>query len=189
MTERTAEGTRTRILDIAADLFRTRGYAGTSIADIAAGLGTSKAALYYHFRSKEEILDALLADSLAVYARIAEAAATGTATGEDLLGAFIDMVAGAGRLLTTFGDDPSVLAVLARREREYRLRESDDAIVTALAGTTGADGAGAALRARAAIAVAKEGTKAVMAAGGGRLPDGARPELLAAALRALHPSV
>ncbi|OLT17421.1 hypothetical protein BJF79_17870 [Actinomadura sp. CNU-125] len=183
MTERAAEGTRARILDIAGDLFRTRGYAGTSIADIAATLGTSKAALYYHFRSKEEILDALLADSLAVHARIADTAATGTATPEELLGAFIDMVAGAGRLLTIFGDDPSVLAVLEQREGDYRLRDSDDLIVTALAGTDAA----AAVRARAAIAVAKDGTKGVMAAAGGRLPDRARPELLAAALRALRP--
>jgi AcrR family transcriptional regulator len=44
--------TRQRILDIARELFATQGYAGTSIAHIATRLGTTKAALYYHFQSK-----------------------------------------------------------------------------------------------------------------------------------------
>jgi len=41
--------TRQRIIDIALELFATRGYAGTSMRDIAAELGVTKAALYYHF--------------------------------------------------------------------------------------------------------------------------------------------
>jgi len=40
---------RQRILDIALELFATRGYAGTSMRDIAAELGVTKAAPYYHF--------------------------------------------------------------------------------------------------------------------------------------------
>lgn len=52
--------TRQRILDVAAGQFAARGYAGTSIRDIADALGVTKAALYYHFSSKEEILQALV---------------------------------------------------------------------------------------------------------------------------------
>jgi len=37
--------TRQRIIDIALELFATRGYAGTSMRDIAAELGVTKAAL------------------------------------------------------------------------------------------------------------------------------------------------
>ncbi|HEV7962017.1 MAG TPA: TetR family transcriptional regulator, partial [Actinoplanes sp.] len=48
--------TRQRILDAAAGRFAVHGYAGTSVAHIAADLGISKAALYHHFRSKAEIL-------------------------------------------------------------------------------------------------------------------------------------
>ncbi|MEW2356966.1 helix-turn-helix domain-containing protein [Spirillospora sp. NPDC029432] len=173
-----ADRTRARILDIAAELFRAQGYAGTSIADIAKRLGSSKAALYYHFASKEKILDALLADALKAHAGIADLA--GDAGPEAVLAAAIDMVAGAGGLLAIFGDDPSVQAVLAGRAE---LRERDDRIVAALAGS----GPGGRVRALAAFAVAKEGTKDVMAANGGVLPDGARAELLAAALRALNP--
>jgi len=51
--------TRDRILDIALDLFSRKGYTETSLREIAAELGTSKAALYYHFESKQDILLAL----------------------------------------------------------------------------------------------------------------------------------
>lgn len=52
--------TRARILETAAELFSERGYAGTSIRDIAERLDVTKAALYYHFASKSEILHALV---------------------------------------------------------------------------------------------------------------------------------
>jgi len=51
--------TRERILDVALDLFTDQGYDGTSLRQIAEQLGVTKAALYYHFESKEDILMAL----------------------------------------------------------------------------------------------------------------------------------
>jgi len=48
--------TRERILDIALELFVEQGYEKTSLRDIAARLGTTKAALYYHFERKQDIL-------------------------------------------------------------------------------------------------------------------------------------
>jgi AcrR family transcriptional regulator len=51
--------TRERILDIALTLFNARGYDKTSLREIAEQLGTTKAALYYHFERKEDILLAL----------------------------------------------------------------------------------------------------------------------------------
>jgi AcrR family transcriptional regulator len=53
---RTRGSTRERILDIALELFTDRGYDKTSLRDIAERLGTTKAALYYHFERKEDIL-------------------------------------------------------------------------------------------------------------------------------------
>ena len=55
-SETTAKATRERILDIALELFTEHGYDKTSIRDIAERLGTTKAALYYHFKSKADIL-------------------------------------------------------------------------------------------------------------------------------------
>jgi AcrR family transcriptional regulator len=51
--------TRERILDIALELFNEQGYDKTSLREIADRLGTTKAALYYHFERKEDILFAL----------------------------------------------------------------------------------------------------------------------------------
>jgi AcrR family transcriptional regulator len=51
--------TRTEILEVAAELFTSRGYDATSLREIAERLGITKAALYYHFRSKHEIMRAL----------------------------------------------------------------------------------------------------------------------------------
>jgi len=48
--------TRERILDIALELFTDQGYERTSLRQIAERLGFSKAAIYYHFASKDDIL-------------------------------------------------------------------------------------------------------------------------------------
>jgi AcrR family transcriptional regulator len=53
------KNTRERILDIALELFIEKGYDKTSLREIAEQLGFSKAALYYHFASKDDILLAL----------------------------------------------------------------------------------------------------------------------------------
>ena len=55
-----AEGTKERILDIALELFAQNGYPGTSMSDIAKQLGFTKAALYRHYASKQEILDQIV---------------------------------------------------------------------------------------------------------------------------------
>jgi len=52
--------TRERILTVANELFIEQGYEGTSLREIADRLDITKAALYYHFRSKDEILTTLL---------------------------------------------------------------------------------------------------------------------------------
>ena len=185
MAERNAGRTRTRILEIALELFNAQGYAGTSIADIAGRLGTSKAALYYHFTSKQDILDALLAEPLHAHTRVAELATGEHAEPEQLLAALIDLVADGSEILGMVSNDPSVLAVLTEREREYGLRAKDERIVAAL---TGAEpDTAATIRAHAAIAVAKHGTKAAMEAITGPLDAAGRKEILGAALRALAP--
>ena len=58
-----APRTRERILDVALALFADKGYEATSMREIAEGLGITKAALYYHFDSKAEIVRSMLADT------------------------------------------------------------------------------------------------------------------------------
>jgi TetR/AcrR family transcriptional regulator, cholesterol catabolism regulator len=51
---------RRAIEDVASDLFREHGYAGTSIRDIARALSVQGASLYAHVASKEEVLWAIV---------------------------------------------------------------------------------------------------------------------------------
>lgn len=54
------KSTKERILEEALKLFSQSGYMGTSMNDIAAKLGVTKAALYKHYTSKQEILDSIV---------------------------------------------------------------------------------------------------------------------------------
>ena len=48
------------VLAVAVELFNERGYDGTSMGDLAAGLGIAKSAIYHHVASKEELLSLAL---------------------------------------------------------------------------------------------------------------------------------
>jgi AcrR family transcriptional regulator len=54
------EALRRTVLEAAAKLFAQRGFGGTNLQDIADSLGISRPALYYYFKSKEEILASLV---------------------------------------------------------------------------------------------------------------------------------
>lgn len=56
-----SERTRERILDAAAAAFRDRGFAATRLADIAERADLQTPSLYYHFSSKEELIEEVLA--------------------------------------------------------------------------------------------------------------------------------
>ena len=55
-----AEERRNEILDVAEKLFGTKGFDQTSTNDILNEIGIARGTLYYHFKSKEEILDAMI---------------------------------------------------------------------------------------------------------------------------------
>lgn len=59
MPRRTGD-TRSQILQVATELFTEQGYEATSLREIAERLGVTKAALYYHFKSKDDLLVAIL---------------------------------------------------------------------------------------------------------------------------------
>ncbi|NUR69783.1 MAG: TetR/AcrR family transcriptional regulator [Hamadaea sp.] len=67
MSEQQVEGrdTRSRIQAVALELFTEQGYDATSLREIAERLGVTKAALYYHFKSKEEIVESFMGDQSA----------------------------------------------------------------------------------------------------------------------------
>ena len=51
--------TRQRILDASRQLFNSRGYAKTTLAEIAAEVGIAEGNLWYHFRTKRDLVIAL----------------------------------------------------------------------------------------------------------------------------------
>lgn len=51
---------KNEILDVAEKLFCADGYDNTSTNDILAQIGIARGTLYYHFKSKEDILDAMI---------------------------------------------------------------------------------------------------------------------------------
>ncbi|MBR5943743.1 MAG: TetR/AcrR family transcriptional regulator, partial [Lachnospiraceae bacterium] len=55
-----AEERRNEILDVAEKLFIEKGFDAASTNDILAVIGIARGTLYYHFKSKEEILDAII---------------------------------------------------------------------------------------------------------------------------------
>jgi AcrR family transcriptional regulator len=63
VTAQTRRGdTRRRIQDVALELFAEQGYEKTSLREIAEHLDVTKAALYYHFKTKEDILISIAQD-------------------------------------------------------------------------------------------------------------------------------
>jgi AcrR family transcriptional regulator len=178
---RDKRGTRPAILAAAQELFAAHGYAGTSVADIAGRLSMSKAALYYHFRSKTEILRALLEEPVAAYSRLAASAAAGLLGTGELLGAVIDTTADLHVLVGVIGSDPSARSAL--EDLLPRSREVNEEITAALAGPR--PDPASIIRAHAAYAAAKNGALALLTARGSHLTQQDRAELLAAAERAL----
>jgi AcrR family transcriptional regulator len=85
--------TRERILQVALDLFRDRGYEATSLREIAQCVGVTKAALYYYFPSKEAMIRALserfFEGTDAFFARLEENG-TGAVSGRAAVEQFVD---------------------------------------------------------------------------------------------------
>ena len=69
MGERHAD-TRSRIQDVALELFTEHGYEATSLREIAERLGVTKAALYYHFKTKDDIVASFMQDRVAALEEI-----------------------------------------------------------------------------------------------------------------------
>jgi len=71
-----AEERKNEILDVAEQLFASRGFDNTSTNDIINEIGIARGTLYHHFKSKEEILDAVIERITGTLMRQAEAIAS-----------------------------------------------------------------------------------------------------------------
>lgn len=108
-----ADETRSRILDVAVDLFIEKGYAGTSVRDISERLGMTKGSLYYHFASKEDVLGALVTPLMEDLDTFIEDARAATPVSRELVERLVNLLDEHGVLLRSLMGDPSVLHGLA----------------------------------------------------------------------------
>lgn len=95
--------TRARILDVAVELFAEVGYDKAGIRELAGRLGVTSAALYYHFRNKEEILTALAEGVCAEIERLldeAEAEPVSPERGQLVLARYLDIVLARAGVMT-----------------------------------------------------------------------------------------
>ena len=117
----TAEARRAAILDSARAVFSARGYHSASIDDIAREAGVSKALIYEHFASKQELYANLLeshaaelSDRLAAAVAGVEGSEPRLETGLDAFFRFVEERREAWRILFREAADPEVVAVLDR---------------------------------------------------------------------------
>ncbi|SDG98984.1 TetR/AcrR family transcriptional regulator [Klenkia brasiliensis] len=76
---------RQEIIAAAAGLFKSHGFRGTSIGQIAEALGTDRATLYYYVGSKEELFDEVVSDAVRANVARAEAIRDGAGDAPDKL--------------------------------------------------------------------------------------------------------
>jgi len=110
--------TRTRLIEAAIDLFTRHSFAGTSLQMIADELGFTKAAIYHHFRTREQLLAAVIEpmlDELRTVVKSAETKHTPHARAEHMLNGYAALAVRNRGLVAVLATDPSVATVLTDR--------------------------------------------------------------------------
>ncbi|UGS36831.1 TetR/AcrR family transcriptional regulator [Capillimicrobium parvum] len=116
---------RAAILDAAMEAFATRGYHGTSLDDVAAAAGVSKALIYEHFSSKQNLHDTLISVQAGeLFGRLAAAADPELAAeqrlrgGVDVFFGFVEERREAWRALFRDAADPHLGEVVEHVQRQ-----------------------------------------------------------------------
>jgi AcrR family transcriptional regulator len=133
--------TRSRLRELALRLFAEQGYEKTSLREIAERLGVTKAALYYYFKSKEDIVRSLLEDYIA---ELDELIAWGkpqprtAATRAEIVRRYLHIVASGTEVFRMLHQNQAAVASLASaKERGELMRERMDALTDLLTEPTG----------------------------------------------------
>jgi AcrR family transcriptional regulator len=123
-----------RIARLALDRFRVSGFVGTSIADLAGALGVSKAAIYYHYRSKDALLHRLidpLLDAIDACIQDHTTPAASARTARQLLDAYLAVLLAHRDVVPLIATD---VAVLNHPSIGPRLRAQNQQLQSLLAG-------------------------------------------------------
>jgi AcrR family transcriptional regulator len=109
--------TRARLLETALGLFTVHGVEGTSLQMIADALGVTKAAVYYHFKTKDEITEAVADPALRELTALLDHAATIARPGpraDYVIDGFVDLVVRNRVLAAVLCSDPGVVRAIDR---------------------------------------------------------------------------
>jgi AcrR family transcriptional regulator len=98
-----------RIAHLALTRFRVSGFIGTSIADLAGALGVSKAAIYYHYRSKDALLHHLIDPLLDAIDACIQDHHQPTRTARQLLGDYLAVLLAHREVVLLIATDVAVL--------------------------------------------------------------------------------
>jgi AcrR family transcriptional regulator len=130
--------TRSRAQKVALELFAEQGYEKTSLREIAERLGVTKAALYYHFKSKEDIVHSLTDDYFADFDALVGWAKQQPRTEQarqEVLNRYVTLVlSGSGVFRFLEQNRASVDTLEAGKERFARFRDRLDEFVNVLTG-------------------------------------------------------
>ena len=130
--------TRSRVQKVALELFAEQGYEKTSLREIAERLGVTKAALYYHFKSKEDIVHSFTDDYFAELDALldwAKAQPHGDETRRELLDRYVSVVLASNEVFRFLEQNrASVQSMEAGKERFARVRVRLNALVDVLVG-------------------------------------------------------
>lgn len=110
-----AADTRQRLIDVAVALFTRHSFAGTSLQMIADEMGFTKAAIYYHFRTREELLAAVVEpifEQLSGIIATAETQRTANARADHMLRGYAELAVANRALVSVLACDPSVTTLL-----------------------------------------------------------------------------
>jgi AcrR family transcriptional regulator len=130
--------TRSRVQKVALELFAEQGYEKTSLREIAERLGVTKAALYYHFKSKEDIVHSLTDDYFAELDALLDWAKDqprGDQTRQAILNRYVGIVLGGSEVFRFMEQNrASMQAMETGKDRFARFRDRLDTLVELLTG-------------------------------------------------------
>ena len=128
--------TRARLRKLALQLFSEQGYEKTSLREIAEHLGVTKAALYYYFKSKEDIVRSLVEDYVADLDELiawGKAQPCTVATRAEIVRRYVHVISSGTEVFRMLHQNQAAVASLATaKERGEVFRERMDALIDLL---------------------------------------------------------
>lgn len=127
--------TRQRLIDVAIELFKQHSVAGTSLQMISDELGLTKSAIYHHFRTRDELLTAVMEPVVAEVSALvdaAEARSGARARAEHLLVGYAALAASRRELIPLLTGDPGVVALLRVRTDWWAVVDRQMAVFAAV---------------------------------------------------------